>query len=75
MSFAEAELCALEKGAAQAKGLMSMLMVFGMAATARVCADAVAAAGMAHRQGVGKTRHLDVQCLWMQAEVAEGRLE
>ena len=29
---------------------------------------------MGHSQGLGKTRHVDVQYLWIQAEVAEGRL-
>ena len=74
MSSGEAELYAFLKVAAQAKCLMSMLMDFGKIASAPVCTDASAAIGMAHRQGLGKTRHLDVQYLWVQAEVAGGRL-
>ena len=74
MSSGEAELYALVKGAAQTRGLMSMLADFGRVVTAEVCTDASAAIGMAHRQGLGKTRHVDVQYLWIQAEVAEGRL-
>ena len=36
--------------------------------------DASAAIGIAHRQGFGKTRHIDVQYLWIQHEVKEGKL-
>ena len=29
---------------------------------------------MAHRQGLGKTRHIEVQYFWIQHEVKEGKL-
>ena len=74
LSSGEAELYALVRGAAQSKGLMSMLKDFGMNVCTTVCTDATAAIGIAHRQGLGKVRHLDVQYLWVQSEVAEGRL-
>ena len=45
MSSGEAELYVLVKGAAQTKGLMSMLTDFGRAVTAEVCMDASAAIG------------------------------
>ena len=74
MSSGEAELYALVKGAAHTKGLMSMMADYGISITGTVCTDATAAIGMAHRQGLGKTRHIDVQYLWIQQEIAEGRL-
>ena len=66
MSSAEAELYALVKGAAHTKGLMSMMADCGIIATGTVCTDATAAIGMAHRQGLGKTRHVEVQYMWIQ---------
>ena len=34
-----------------------------------VCTDASAAIGIVHRVGLGRTRHIDVQFLWIQGEV------
>jgi hypothetical protein len=58
LSSGEAELYALVKGAAQSKGLLSMLADFGAEVTAKVCVDSSAAIGIAHRVGLGKTRHI-----------------
>ena len=74
LSSGEAELYALVKGAAQSKGLMSLMLDFGRELTATVCSDASAAVSMVHRSGLGKVRHIEVQYLWVQSEVAEGRL-
>ena len=65
LSSGEAELYALVKGASQATGLMSMLFDYGLELGARVCIDSSAALGIAHRVGLGKTRHIDVQYLWI----------
>ena len=37
-----------------------------------VCTDSSAAKGIAHRIGLGKMRHLDVQLLWIQDRVRHG---
>ena len=74
MSSGEAELYALTNAAAQVKGLMSLLSDFGQDVQGRVCTDATAAIGMAWRRGLGKARHKDVQYLWHQDELNEGRL-
>ena len=74
LSSAEAELYAILKGAAQTKGLMSMMSELGYAVQGRVISDASAALGIAHRQGLGKVRHIDVQYLWIQDEIREKRL-
>ena len=74
LSSGEAELYALLKGATQAKGLMSMSGDWNIEAQAIVNTDATAAMGIAHRSGLGKTRHIDVQYLWIQKEVKEERI-
>ena len=75
LSSGEAELYALIKGASQTKGIISMLMDFGLTFDGTVCTDASAAMRISFREGLGRTRHLDVQYLWIQEEVAEGRLK
>jgi len=59
LSSGEAELYAVVKGAAQTKGLMAMMNDFGLKVGAKVCTDASAAIGIVHRQGLGKTRHIE----------------
>ena len=73
-SSGEAELYALVKGAYQTKGFMSMLVDMGHVMDGKVCTDASAAIGIVHRRGLGKVKHLDVQYLWVQQEVNDGRL-
>ena len=75
LSSAEAELYALVKGAAQTKGLISLIRDFGIELEAVVCSDASAALSIVQRQGLGKLRHVEVQYLWVQGEVAEKRLK
>ena len=74
LSSGEAELYALVKGAAQSHGIASMLWDFGIEVGCTVCTDASAAIGMVHRQGLGKTRHIDVQYLWVQKDVYDGKI-
>ena len=66
LSSAEAELYALTKGAAQALGIMTMLLDLGAEANATIHADASAAIGIVRRTGLGKLRHLNVRYLWLQ---------
>ena len=51
-----------------------MMADFGEKVAVTVCSDAPAAIGIAHRQGLGKTRHIEVQYPWIQKEVKEGKL-
>ena len=62
----EAELYALVKTAAQAKGLFSLLVDFNLATTVTVHTDSDAAIGIVHRKGLGKTRHIETQYRWIQ---------
>ena len=73
LSSGVAELYGMLKGTTQTKGLISMTADFGEKVLATVCFDA-SAIGTAHRQGLGKTRHIEVQCLWIHHEVMEGKL-
>ena len=66
LSSADAELYALIKGAAQALGIMTMLLDLGSEANATIHADASAAIGIVRRTGLGKLRHLNVRYLWLQ---------
>ena len=75
MSSGEANLYAMVKGTDQTKGLTSMIQDYGIKFNGCVCSDASAAIGMLHRQGLGKTRRIQVQHIWMQSEVADGRVK
>ena len=44
---------------------------FNIQVASTVCTDAAAAIGMVQRRGLGKTRHIDVQHLWIHQHVAE----
>ena len=51
-----------------------MLGDFNLVMKGVVKTDANAALGMVYRQGLGKTRHVEVQYLWIQQEVLHNRL-
>ena len=72
LSRGEAELYGMLEGATQTKGLISVMADFDEKVVATVCSDASAAIGMAHRQGLGKTGHVEVRYLWIQHEAKEG---
>ena len=69
LSSGEAELYALVRTAAQAKGMASLLMDYNMSTTVTVHTDSTAAIGIVHRKGLGKTRHIETQYLWIQESV------
>ena len=71
LSSGEAELYALTKVAAQMLGLISMAADFGKATSAKVHTDSTAALGMVFRSGLGRTRHVRVQYLWIQQKVQD----
>ena len=69
LSSGEAELYALVNAASQAKGLCSLIADFGLETKITVHTDSTAAIGIVHRRGLGKTRHIEVQYLWVQDNV------
>ena len=76
MSSGEAELCAVVQAAAHTKWLMSMAGDFDLKPTAKVYTDGTAALGICHRSGLaGRTRHVQVQNLWVQESVNKKEFE
>ena len=75
LSSGEAELYAMVKATSQATGLLSMLYDYGHEVSATVYTDSTAAIGIAHRKGLGKTRHIQVQYLWIQEKISNKELE
>ena len=65
----------MSKTATQAIGLMQILQDFGRESSIVIQSDSSAAIAIVNREGLGRTRHIQVQYLWMQAEVAEKRLQ
>ena len=51
-----------------------MLDDFNIQVACTVCTDAAATFGIVHSRDFGKTRHIDVQYLWIQQHVVEERL-
>ena len=65
-SSAEAELYGTVRASCELLGIKSLARDFGHWLNGRLYADASAALGIIHRQGLGKLRHLDTSCLWVQ---------
>ena len=74
LSTGEAELYALNKAAAQALGLQSLLRDLGIELDIRIHTDATTGRAIATRRGLGKVRHIAVNELWMQEKVANGMM-
>ena len=74
MSLGEAEFYALVKGTAESLGFQSLLANLGVTVTITVVSDSTAAKGTASRIGIGKMKHLDVGCLWVQELVKKGKI-
>ena len=75
LSSGEAEYYALVKAAAEALGLQSLAADLGVHLKVRIWIDSSAAKSMASRVGLGRVRHLEVRCLWVQETVKRGRIE
>ena len=77
LSSGEAEYYGLVKGASMAMGIESLGndlgIIFDGPITMRT--DASAAVGIACRIGVGKIRHIEVNQLWLQEKVYEGKIK
>ena len=69
-SSGEAELYSVVKGACEGLGLKTLCCDLGMEAGVRLELDASAAKGIIERQGIAKVRHIDVNCLWLQDQLA-----
>ena len=81
LSSGEAEYYGAVRGASQALGLRAMMMDLGVEAAIlsgspgiELCVDASAAVGIASRRGLGKQRHIELNELWLQDQIARGRI-
>ena len=75
LSTGEAELYALNKAAATAMGLKSLLTDLGVDLEIKMFTDATTGKAMATRRGLGKVRHIAVNELWIQEKVHRGDLK
>ena len=74
LSSAEAELYAATKAAAEGLGIQSLMADLGWSAEVEIRTDANAAQAMASRQGLGRTRHIEVRRMWLQEAVEQRSL-
>ena len=74
LSSGEAEYYGLVRGVSQALGAKAMLKDLGIEMNVQAFVDASAAVGIACRRGLGKVRHIELDQLWLQSQVARGRV-
>ena len=75
LSSGEAEYYGVVKAAGVALGYKSLLSDLGLQLPVRVWTDSTATICICGRQGLGKLRHIDTQCLWVQQKVRCGDVE
>ena len=74
LSSGEAEFYGIVKGSSNALGITGMLRDMGIEAGVEINTDSSAAKGMANRRGLGKVRHIELTELWVQDQVARGKI-
>ena len=77
MSSAEAELYGMVEGVTRAKGLRTLAWELGFRSLTNIIklgTDSSAAKSFVCRRGLGRMKHLQIRDLWLQKEVADGRL-
>jgi len=75
LSSGEAEYYGVVKASGIALGYQSLLHDLGVSLALRVWTDSTATIGICSRTGLGRLRHIDTQCLWLQDKVRSGALE
>ncbi len=75
LSSGESEFYGVVKAAGIGLGYRSLLHDLGVTLPLRVWTDSTATIGICSRQGLGKLRHVDAQCLWIQQRVRDGTFE
>ena len=75
LSSCEAELYARTKGAAETMAIKSLAADMEITFDILLRTDATAALGVVNRRGVGKTRHIDTQELWLQNHMRSREME
>ncbi len=75
LSSGEAEYYGVVKAASIGLGYQALLADLDVALPLRVWTDSTATMGICGRQGLGKLRHIDTQCLWVQQRVRDKSFE
>ena len=75
LSSGEAEYYGVAKGACEGIGIAGIIEdLTGIRMQIDMATDSSAAKGIAHRKGVGKVKHLETRTLWVQDQIARGRI-
>ena len=74
LSSGEAEFYGLVKASGMGLGFQALMRDAGVDLPVTAYTDSSAAMGISARQGLGKLRHLDTHCLWIQQAVRSGRI-
>ena len=74
LSSGEAEYYGMVKGAGNALGLSGVFRDMGIEHEITLYTDSSAAKGISGRRGLGKVRHVELSELWLQDQVARGRI-
>ena len=69
-SSAESELYGIVRATVESMGLLTLIGDLGGSIKARLHMDSTAAKGIIDREGLSKVRHLDVNVLWLQEQMA-----
>ena len=75
LSSGEAEFYGVVKASSVALGYQAMMEDLGLSMPVRVWTDSTATMGICGRRGLGKLRHIDTQCLWIQQKVRKRDIE
>jgi len=75
LSSGEAEFYGVVKASSVALGYQAMMEDLGLKMAVRVWTDSTATMGICGRRGLGKLRHIDTQCLWIQQKVRRKDIE
>ena len=74
LSGGEAEFYGVVKASGIGLGYQALLEDLGYVLPIRVWTDSSATMGICARVGLGKLRHIDTNCLWIQAKVRSGAI-
>ena len=78
LSSAEAEFYAMIEGVVKVKGMAAFALELGVEVEEQwveLGTDSSAAKSFVARRGLGKMRHIELRDLWLQQEVAEGKVK
>ena len=75
LSSGEAEYYGVVKASGVGLGYQSLMADLGLRLPLRAWTDSTASIGVCSRSGLGKLRHLDTQCLWLQHKVRNKAVE